>query len=128
MSKIHRFSGNPDEDIYTWEEVQPLLINQDEVQNILKHVLIGPDDGSTNFTIRYFQVPVGGKTFFHRHEHEHGMLILHGKAKIQINDDFFELNPLDSLYVSGEDLHQITNIGDAPLGFLCIIPGKAKEL
>jgi len=49
-------------------------------------------------------------------------LILHGSAKIQINEDFFKLAPLDAVYVSGNDLHQLINIGANPLGFICIIP------
>jgi len=55
------------------------------------------------------------------------MLILHGKARIQINDDFFELKPMDAVFVSGGDLHQLRNVGDSQLGFLCVIPSSAEE-
>jgi quercetin dioxygenase-like cupin family protein len=48
-------------------------------------------------------------------------MILHGKARVQINDDFHDLTPLDSVFISGNDIHQLTNIGDGPLGFLCVI-------
>ena len=122
MSAIHHFSGNSKTGIYAWDGVKPEIINNDEVQGIFKHILVGPSDGAPNFIMRYFQVPVGGCTFFHEHAHEHGMLILHGRAKLQIKDEFFELSPLDAVFVSGDDLHQLTNIGRQPLGFLCIIP------
>lgn len=127
MSMIHHFSGSLEDGDYSWEGIKPTVINRDEVQNVLKHVLIGPDDGSNHFIVRYFQVPVEGKTFFHKHEHEHGMLILHGQARIQIEEDFFEAKPLDALFIAGSDLHQVANTGDTPLGFLCIIPEWAKE-
>ncbi len=126
MSKIHPFTGQVSEGIYAWEGVDPQVINIEEVQGVLKHVLVGPKDGAPNFIIRYFQVPVGGSTFHHAHSHEHGMLILHGKARIQINEDFFELNPLDSVFVSGDDLHQVSNMGETPLGFLCVIPSVVE--
>jgi len=122
MSAIHRFECNPTAGIYTWDGVQPETINNKEVQGVLKHVLVGPKDDAPNFIMRYFQVPVGGCTFFHEHTHEHGMLILHGCAKIQINEENYELNPLDAVYVSGDDLHQLINVGENPLGFICIIP------
>jgi quercetin dioxygenase-like cupin family protein len=126
MSAIHRFSGDPANEIYTWEGVKPLVIHTDVVEQVLKHVLVGPDDDAPNFVIRYFHVPVGDNTFYDQHPHEHGMVILHGKAKIQLNDEFFELGPLDAVFVSGGDIHQVTNIGDSPLGFLCVITRQAE--
>lgn len=126
MSAIHRFSGDSANEMYTWEGVEPLVIHTDVVEHVLKHVLVGPDDDAPNFVIRYFHVPVGDKTFYDQHPHEHGMVILHGKAKIQIKDDFYELGPLDAVFVSGDDIHQLTNIGDTPLGFLCVITRQAE--
>lgn len=122
MSAIHHFKGDQTSGSYHWEGVQEEEINTEDVQGVLKHVLVGPSDGAPNFIMRYFQVPVGGHTFYHEHTHEHGMLILHGQAKLQINRDFFVLSALDAMFVSGGDLHQLTNIGEQPLGFLCIIP------
>jgi len=125
MSAVHRFTGNKLEDLYSWDGIEPIEYDNDEVQGVLKHVLVGPDDGAPNFIIRYFHVPFGEKTFYDQHPHEHGVVILHGKAKVQINDDFYELGPLDSVFVSGNDIHQFTNIGEGPLGFICVI--KRKE-
>ncbi|MFU8827747.1 MAG: cupin domain-containing protein [Brevefilum sp.] len=125
MSIIHRFSGNRAQDNYAWEGVEPLLIHTEEVQGILKHVLIGRDEGAPNFVIRYFHVPVGDNTFYDQHAHEHGIVILHGTARVQIREDFYELGPLDAVFISGNDVHQLTNIGDTPLGFLCVITHQA---
>ena len=126
MSAIHRFSGDPEDQVYTWEGVEPLVIHTEEVNRILKHVLVGPDDNAPNFVIRYFHVPMGDNTFYDQHPHEHGIVILHGKAKIQIKDDFHELGPLDTIFISGDDIHQLINIGETPLGFLCVITRKAE--
>ena len=127
MSTIHRFIGDQPEGVYAWQDVQPMEFNTEEVRGVLKHVLVGPADGAPNFIIRYFQVPVQSQTFHHAHPHEHGMVILHGKAKIQINDDYHELGPLDSIFLSGDVIHQVTNIGDSPLGFLCVITREAEQ-
>jgi len=121
MSTVHRFTGNPNQDNYAWDGIDPLLINTEEVHNVMKHVLVGPEDGAPNFIIRYFNIPVGEKSFYDQHPHEHGIVILNGKARVQINDDFYELNPLDSIFISGMDIHQLTNIGDESLGFICVI-------
>ena len=126
MSTIHRFTGSSSQYNYAWEGVQPLIIHTEEVQQVIKHVLVGPDEGAPNFVIRYFQVPVGDNTFYDQHPHEHGIVILHGTAKVQINEEFFELGPLDAIFISGNDIHQLTNSGDTPLGFICVITRQVE--
>ena len=126
MSTIHRFAGDMTRDINTWKDIEPKLIQTEEVQAVLKNVLVGPDDGAPDFVIRYFHVPVGDNTFFDQHDHEQGIVILHGKAKVQINDDFHELGPLDAIFISGGDIHKLVNIGDTPLGFFCVITRQVE--
>jgi quercetin dioxygenase-like cupin family protein len=126
MSTIHRFLGDTIKDHYTWDSVDPLVIHTDQVDRVIKHVLVGPDEGAPNFVIRYFHVPVGDNTFYDQHPHEHGIVILHGKARVQIKGDFYELGPLDAIFISGNDIHQLTNIGETPLGFLCVITRQAE--
>ena len=126
MSTIHRFLGDTTTQDYTWEGVEPLEIRTEEVRQVLKHVLVGPDDGAPNFVIRYFHVPIGDNTFYDQHPHEHGIVILHGKARVQINQEFHELGPLDASFIAGNDIQQLVNIGDSPLGFLCVITRQAE--
>ena len=126
MSTIHRFLGDATTQDYTWEGVEPLEIRTEEVRQVFKHVLVGPDDGAPNFVIRYFHVPVGDNTFYDQHPHEHGIVILHEKARVQINQEFYELGPLDAIFIAGNDIHQLVNIGDSPLGFLCVITRQAE--
>ena len=121
MSAVHRFTGNTNQDKYAWDGIDPLPINTEEVHNVMKHVLVGPNDGAPNFIIRYFNVPVGEKSFYDQHPHEHGIVILNGKARVQIDDNFYELGPLDSIFISGMAIHQLVNIGDESLGFICVI-------
>ena len=127
MSVIHRFTGHPDEDRYTWDNVEPIAINTGDLHNVMKHVLVGAEDGAQNFIIRYFQVSFGGHTFHHSHPHEHGIMILHGQAKVIIEERSQSLSPLDSVFICGDDTHQLINTGDTTLGFLCVIPCEAEE-
>ncbi len=122
MSIIHRFTGKPDENIFTWENVETKVFSAIEVRGVIKNVLVGPQDGAPNFVIRFFQVPFGGSTFNHAHPHEHGIVIITGEARIAIENETYELSQYDSVFVSGNDHHQIFNIGKTPLGFICVIP------
>ena len=126
MSAIHHFAGSPDEDRFSWENVETQVFTNEPVKGVIKNILVGPQDSSPNFIIRFFQVPVGGSTFDHAHPHEHGMVILHGKAQIEINGETYALNPYDSVFVSGNDHHQVKNIGDTSLGFICVITNEGE--
>lgn len=120
MATVHRF--NATNDIYEWEGINPEKYEGGEFVGVVKQVLIGRQDGAPNFVIRYFRIEPGGHSQLERHPHDHGVVILHGRAKVQLNDEFHELGPLDVVYVGGNDLHQFRNIGEDALGFLCVIP------
>ena len=119
MSSVHRFSGSGND--YDWEGVPAELYEAKGVHGAVKRVLVGPADGAPNFVIRYFHIEPGGHSRLERHPHEHGVIILQGKAKVQLNEEFVTLEPLDAVFVAGNDLHQFTNIGEEPLGFICVI-------
>lgn len=121
MGVIHRFIGEPND--YRWEGVALLEYGQ-ESEGVTRQVLIGPQDASTNFHIRYFRLEPGTHSNLERHPHEHGVVILHGKARVQLNDDFYEVEPYDAIFIPGNDLHQLTALGDEALGFLCVIKHK----
>jgi quercetin dioxygenase-like cupin family protein len=121
MSAVHRFTGDLSSSQFSWQDVPTQTFSGGDLEGVVKHVLVGPEDDAPNFIIRYFHVPVGKKTFFDQHPHEHGIVILHGKAKVQINDDFYDVSPLDSIFIQGNDIHQLTNTGQEPLGFICVI-------
>jgi quercetin dioxygenase-like cupin family protein len=121
MSFIHRFIGKKDD--YRWEDV-PVREYDEEFLGVTRQVMIGPDEGSLNFHLRYFRLEPGTHSHLEHHPHEHGVIILHGKARVQLNDEFFEVKPYDAIFISGEDLHQFVVIGDEPLGFLCVIKHK----
>ena len=118
MSVIHRFTGSKSD--YLWENVD--IQNYEGMQKgVTKQVPIGPDDDSNNFIIRYFRLEPGKKSNKESHDHEHGVIIMHGHARVQVKQDYFELHPKDTVFISSNDLHQFTALGEEPLGFLCVV-------
>ena len=123
MSVIHKFTGEKDD--LRWDDVTVRKYN-DEFVGVTRQILIGPDEGSDNFHMRYFRLEPGTHSNLESHAHEHGVLILHGHARLQLNEEIFEVQPNDAIFITGNDQHQFVVLGDAPLGFLCVI--KAKEI
>ena len=123
MSNIHKYCGQPGN--YQWEGV-PVRKYNDEFEGVTKQVVIGPDDRAPHFVIRYFHLEPGTHSNLERHPHDHGVVVMHGNARVQINEEFYEVGPLDAIYISGGDLHQFTVIGNEPLGFMCVIKNKEE--
>jgi len=78
-------------------------------------------DSDTTFEARYFELAPGGYTSFERHGHEHIVVVLRGKGKVRLGDEWNELGPSDTVRVSGHTPHQFTNPTQEPFGILCIV-------
>lgn len=118
MSVIHRFTGSDSD--FKWEDVAT-RVYEGQFEGVTKQVPVGPEEESNNFHIRYFRVEPGKQTNLEAHPHEHGVIIVHGRARLQINKSFHELKPKDAIFISSNDLHQFTALGDEPLGFFCVV-------
>ena len=118
MSVIHRFTGTDSN--YTWEDVD-VRAYHGTFEGVTRQVPIGPEENSNNFHVRYFRLEPGTQSNKESHAHEHGVIIVHGEARLQLNEDFFTLHPQDAVFIASNDLHQFTAMGDEPLGFLCVV-------
>lgn len=121
MSIIHKFIGKQND--LKWEGVRVREYG-DKFEGVTRQVFIGPKEDSNNFHMRYFRLEPGTHSNLESHPHEHGVLILHGNAKLQLNNEFYEVKPNDAILISGNDLHQFVVQGEEPLGFLCVIKAK----
>jgi quercetin dioxygenase-like cupin family protein len=89
-----------------------------------RQILIGTDEDSPNFHMRYFAVQPGGHTSLDQHSHEHGVYVLHGRARLRLGDDEHELNTGDVIYIPGNEVHQFFTSGQEPFGFLCVVQAR----
>jgi quercetin dioxygenase-like cupin family protein len=121
MSIIRHFNGS--ETDLSWEDV-PIRKYNDEFVGVTRQIPVGPDEGSNNFHIRYFRCEPGTHTNKESHPHEHGVIVVHGHARLQLNDEFFDVKPHDAIFISGNDVHQFVVQGDEPFGFICVVVGK----
>jgi|SRR5581483_4428946 len=94
------------------------------IAGVLKHELIGAADGAQGYEIRHFHVPPGGRTARERHAHDHGVMIISGRARVTLGEQTHELSPGDVVHVSGDELHCFEAMGDQPMGFVCVVPAK----
>jgi S-methyl-1-thioxylulose 5-phosphate methylthiotransferase len=115
MGVIHRRSGGG------WEGVAARAYEDPAVRGVRKHELIGEPEGARDYRVRFFEVPAGSRTSRERHPHDHGVMIVSGRARVTLGDHVHEVGEGDVVYVAGNELHCFEALGDRPLGFVCVV-------
>jgi quercetin dioxygenase-like cupin family protein len=125
MGIIHHF-GEIENGELRWNDVPVHAYGPENssADRATRQVLIGMDENSPNFHMRYFAVQPGGHTSLDQHPHEHGVYVLHGRARLRLSDQEHELNVGDVVYIPGNEVHQFFAMGEEPFGFLCIVPAR----
>ena len=80
MSVVHRFTG--EDGNFNWEGAIPRGYTKSNTRGADGKVLIGKADGAQQFIVRYFRVEPGGWSAHEKHPHDHGVFILHGRARV----------------------------------------------
>lgn len=123
MGVVHKQTGT--EGNFQWEGVEREPYHGGgTTEGSCRHVIIGPKEGAEHFAIRYFEIPPHGQSSFEDHLHDQGVIIMKGRARVLLGWEVHEVGPGDAVYIPQNEQHQFENIGDEPLGFLCVIPSK----
>jgi quercetin dioxygenase-like cupin family protein len=99
------------------------------VSGVLKHELIGAGEGAREYRLRYFEVAPGAHTALERHPHDHGVMIVRGRARVTLGAVTHEVGAGDVVYVAGNELHCFEALGEDPLGFVCVVgPARTQPI
>ena len=109
-----------------WRDVEPLQVTDGGARDSTIRVLLGPEVGAPNFTMRLFEIGPGGQTPFHIHDWEHEMFVLSGKGVCVLSDRKVPLEPDDAVFVPGGEKHCFKNTGEEVLRVICLIPTGFK--
>ena len=122
MGILHRFVGR--EESFEWEGVPVERYDAGGAVGGTKRVLIGSRDGARNFSLRYYEIAPGGRTSYDTHEHDHGVYVLRGKARVSMGSEVVDILVGDAVYIPPDEEHQFENTGAEPFGFLCAVPPR----
>lgn len=101
------------------DSVEEFELKREGAKGVRVKYLLHAGVGAKRIQLRLFTIEVGGYTPLERHEHEHEIFILRGKAKIHGENGEFIAKPGTAIFISSFEEHKIENIGDEPLQFLC---------
>jgi quercetin dioxygenase-like cupin family protein len=121
MGVIHKRIDDAQTQTWRWEDV---AVHNYTSNQATKQTIVGPEEGANNFAIRYFTIPVNGLSSLDQHSHDHGVVVMAGRAEVMLGETFAEVGPGDVVYIPSWERHQFKNLSDEPFTFLCIIPPK----
>ena len=111
---------------FRWRGVkeEPYKPKGSDWANIVRCVLIGARGETAKFHVRYFEISAGGNSSLERHNHEHVVICIRGRGQVRTGKTKRALEYLDTLYISPDTPHQLTNPYKEPFGFLCIVNAR----
>lgn len=109
--------------VIKWRDIDPEIINTQEIKGVQKRVVIGEKEGAQNFILRVFTVSGGGHSPKHSHPWEHEVFILRGKAKVMLGEEYTSIKEGDAVFVPENLEHQFVNTSKSEeFEFICVIP------
>jgi quercetin dioxygenase-like cupin family protein len=114
--------------ILPYTEMNATYIENDKAKGVAARVVIGKNDGATNFFMRVFEISAGGYTPRHSHDWEHEMFVHSGAGEIYCNGRWNPVIAGSIAFIPGNEEHQVRNPGTGLLVLACLVPSKAPEL
>ncbi len=127
MGTVHRQGAAAAGGMWEYSDVPTTEYRSEAAPGVIRRVLVGQEEGARDFIVRYFTVPAGGHTAFDQHEHQHGVVVVQGRGRVLIGEDWHEIAPGDAVFTDANEIHQFAAAGDVPLGFICVIPRWAEQ-
>lgn len=101
------------------ERVREYEIEEEGARGVKVKYLLHKGVGAERLQLRLFTIDVGGYTPLERHEHEHEVFMLRGKALVRGGDQESIVKPGDVIFIPSLEEHQFKNVGGEPVEFLC---------
>lgn len=112
-------------DNFSWPTVGRKEYKSDTTgfKDIVRYVLLGEqeDEQELNIQTRYFEIGQNGYSSLERHRHPHTVIIVKGKGSMILGERIEKLEPVDTVYIAPETVHQFHADRGEPLGFICIV-------
>src|SRR5579871_4512329 len=96
---------------FRWEGVPVTEYKQtsDHWCGVARMMLVGDRGEQTAFHLRYFEIAPGGFSSLEHHAHEHAVVVLRGRGRVQLPEGEHDLAFGDTVYVAPDEQHQFRN-------------------
>lgn len=104
------------------KNIKSVKVEAPGVANVLKRVLVSPEQGWEGWVMRHFTLGAEGYTPRHTHSWPHIIYILSGNGTLLLGEKEHEVENGCTAYIPGGAEHQFRNPGGEDFSFICIVP------
>jgi len=101
------------------EKVREYKITEEGAYKVKVKYLLHKGVGAKKLQLRLFTIDAGGYTPLEKHDHEHEVFMLRGKALVLGGNKEIVVGPRNVIFIPSYEEHQFKNIGNEPVEFLC---------
>lgn len=109
------------------DEVAGKPLSGEGIDQVVKRLLVGPNEGWQGWAMRQFELAPGGHTPRHRHDWPHINFVTQGGGTLYVDGVNTAVTAGSFAYVPGGAEHQFSNTSDEPFAFLCIVPEEGER-
>ncbi|MCL6635533.1 MAG: cupin domain-containing protein [Peptococcaceae bacterium] len=106
------------------KNIKGIEVKAPGVKNVVKQVLVGPDQGWEGWVMRLFTLGPGGNTPRHSHQWPHINYMVSGEGTLYLDGKEFAVGPGFTAYIPGGAEHQFINRGEKEFSIICIVPAE----
>nr|HID58641.1 cupin domain-containing protein [Desulfobacterales bacterium] len=115
-------------EIIDYKKLRTKRLDSEGAKDVIGRLLIGKENGASNFVMRLFELAPGGYTPRHSHEWEHEVFIHSGEGEIFKEAEWVPVSEGNAVFIPSQEEHQFKNTGTEPFLFVCVIPSGVPEL
>ena len=114
--------------IIHYTEAVPTEFDSGDMKGTTGRVVIGKADGADNFCMRVFELSKGAVSHRHTHEWEHEVFVYSGKGEVLCDGNWIPVKAGSVIFIPGNEDHQLRNLYEEPLVFVCMVPSGVPEI
>jgi quercetin dioxygenase-like cupin family protein len=103
------------------------VFNHPQAKNAAMKVLIGPQQGWSDYVMRIIELDADGCSPSHAHDWPHINFMLEGHGILMIDGQEHRVQAGSYAYVPANCHHQFKNAGPEKFRFICIVPKEGHQ-
>ncbi|MDA8137179.1 MAG: cupin domain-containing protein [Desulfobacteraceae bacterium] len=109
------------------QNVPPIVMNSPEVKAAAIKVLVGPQQGWSDYVMRIIELGPDGYSPAHAHPWPHINYMIEGQGTLMIEGKIHMVKAGGYAYVPAGSHHQFKNTGSGLFRFICIVPKEGHK-
>ncbi|MGD8505999.1 MAG: cupin domain-containing protein [Candidatus Bathyarchaeota archaeon] len=101
------------------DEIREYNLKREGAKGVGVKYLLHKGVGAKRIQLRLFTIEVNGYTPIERHEHEHEVYMLRGRAVVRGGSKEVLVTTGNVIFIPSNEEHQFKNVGDEKVEFLC---------